>query len=407
MKWSSVFALILVFVSSMSCTHQAPVQAKQDSGPVKIHTARVVLKQIQRTVESVGSLFPFEEVVISSEIEGRVEQVGVDLGDRVAQGQVLVRVSDEEQRYLLAQNEAQLRQALERLGLKDENERIKDIKLTPEVRRATADLYDAEQRYNRTRELVTQGIGSRQDLDQAQSHYQALQAQYETTMNTVRNLIQEVQRYRGAVDLQRKKLRDTTIRAPFAAQVKERVVNVGQYVRPNTPVFTLVKIDPIRLRIEVPERMAPWIKNGLKTSVSMEAFPERIFEGKVWRIAPTVEQSKRTFIVEALIANPKGELKPGSYAKATVKTEKFDTVTLVPAKALNYVFGANKVYVVQQGKIDAREVVVGDRLGTNVEIAKGVEDGEEVAISQLSRLDTGTRVQVVSDSEEKAKTKAD
>ena len=316
-------------------------------------------------------------------------------------------VSDEEQRYLLAQNEAQLRQALERLGLKDENERVKDIKQTPELRRATADLFEAEQRFNRTRELVTQGIGSRQDLEQAQSHYQASQAQYETTMNMVRNLIQDVQRYRGAVDLQRKKLRDTTIRAPFAAQVKERVVNVGQYVRPNTPVFTLVKIDPIRLRIEVPERMAPWIRIGLKTSVSMEAFPERTFEGKVWRIAPTVEQSKRTFIVEALIANPKGELKPGSYAKATVKTDKFDTVKLVPAKALNYVFGANKVYVVQQGKIDAREVVVGDRLGGNVEISKGVEDGEEVATTQLTRLDTGTRVQVVSDSEEKVRSKAD
>ncbi|MDQ6701212.1 MAG: efflux RND transporter periplasmic adaptor subunit [Acidobacteriota bacterium] len=407
MNSSAVFVLVPVFVCSMGCTHQAPVQAKQDSGPIRIQAVPVVLKQIQRTVESVGSLFPFEEVVISSEIEGRVEQVGVDLGDRVAQGQVLVRVSDEEQRYLLAQNEAQLRQALERLGLKDENERVKDIKLTPEVRRATADLYDAEQRFNRTRELVTQGIGSRQDLDQAQSHFQALQAQYETTMNTVRNLIQEVQRYRGAVDLQRKKLRDTTIRAPFAAQVKERVVNVGQYVRPNTPVFTLVKIDPIRLRIEVPERMAPWIRNGLRTSVSMEAFPERVFEGKVWRIAPTVEQSKRTFIVEALIANPKGELKPGSYAKATVKTEKFDTVKLVPAKALNYVFGANKVYVVQQGKIDAREVVLGDRLGTNVEISKGVEDGELVATSQLTRLDTGTRVQVVSESEDKVRSKAD
>ena len=230
--------------------------------------------------------------------------VNADLGDRVANGQVLVRVSDEEQRYLLAQNEAQLRQALERLGLKNEQDRVRDLKETPDVRRAQADLFDAEQRYRRVRNLVEQQIGSRQDLDQAQARYQAAQAAYDTTLNQTRNLVQEVERTRAVVDLQRKKLRDTSIRAPFAAFVKERTVNVGQYVRVNTPVFTLVKTDPIRLRIEAPERMAPWIKVGQFADVSLEAFPGRAFKGRIWRISPTVEQAKRTFIVEALIDNP-------------------------------------------------------------------------------------------------------
>ena len=298
------------------CNRQAPVQAKQDSGPVRVRTAQVVTRDLKRDVESVGSLFPYEEVVISSEIEGPVEAVNADLGDRVTQNQVLVRVSDEEQRYLLAQNEAQLRQALERLGLKDEKDRVRDIKETPDVRRAQADLFDAEQRYKRVRNLVEQQIGSRQDLDQAQARYQSAQAAYDTTLNQTRNLIQDVERSKAIVDLQRKKLRDTSIRAPFTADVKERQVNVGQYVRVNTPVFTLVKTDPIRLRIEVPERMAPWIKVGQMADVSLEAFPDRMFRGKIWRISPTVEQTKRTFIVEALIDNPIGELKPGSYAKA-------------------------------------------------------------------------------------------
>ena len=124
-------------------------------------------------MESVGSLFPYEEVIISSEIEGPVEEVKADLGDRVTPSQVLVRISDEEQRYLLAQNEAQLRQALERLGLKNEKDRVKDIKETPDVRRAQADLFDAEQRYKRVRNLVEQQIGSRQDLDQALARYQS------------------------------------------------------------------------------------------------------------------------------------------------------------------------------------------------------------------------------------------
>jgi len=390
-----------------ACNRQPTVQAKPDSGPIKVRVAAVVTKQLQRDVEAVGSLFPYEEVIISSEIDGRVEQVKADLGDRVTQGEILVQVSDEEQRYLLAQHEAQLRQSLERLGLKNENDKVKDIKETPEVRRAQADLFEAEQHYKRMRRLVEQSIGSRQDLDQAQARYQALLAAYDTTLNQTRNLIQEVERTRAMVDLQRKKLRDTTIRAPFVAFVKERQVNAGQYVRANTPVFTLVKTDPIRLRIEVPERMAPWLKVGQLADVSLEAFPRRKFQGKIWRISPTVEQSKRTFVVEALISNPAGDLKPGSYAKARVRTDKFDRITLAPARAVYYVFGANKIYVVRNGIIDAREVKLGDRFGPDVEIAEGASAGEQVATTQLARLDTGVKVESLPDTAEGAAKKAD
>ncbi len=151
----------------------APAAKKEDGGPVPVRVARVETRQIQREVESVGSLFPFEEVTISSEIDGRVAEVTADLGDRVVQNQVLVRISEEEERFKLAGDEAQLRQALEKLGLRNENDRIEDINQASEVRRARADLFDAEQRYKRVRDLVDQGIGSRQDLDEAQARYQA------------------------------------------------------------------------------------------------------------------------------------------------------------------------------------------------------------------------------------------
>jgi membrane fusion protein (multidrug efflux system) len=186
--------------------------------------------------------------------------------------------------------------------------------------------------------------------------------------------------------------------------VKERQVNVGQYVKSNTPVFTMVKIDPVRLRIEVPERMAPWIKVGQNAEVTLEAFQNRMFNGKIWRISPTVEQSKRTFVVEALIANPEGELKPGSYAKARVRTDKFDRITLIPARAVNFVFGANKVYVVRDGAIEAREVKLGDRVEADVEITEGVAVGETVATTQLARLETGVKVVADASAESAAKT---
>lgn len=348
-----------------------------------------------RTVESVGTLFPFEEAIISSEVDGPVVEVKADLGDSVAKGSVLVRISDEEQRYLVAQQEAQLRQSLERLGLKEEKDRVKDIRETPDVRRARADLFEAEQRFKRTRELVDQGIGPKSDLDAAQARFQSLQASYDATLNQTRNLIQEVERFKASLDLQRKRLRDTNVLAPYDAFVKERQVTVGQFVRANTPLFTLVKIDPIRLRIEIPERMAPWVKIGQKAEVTVEAFGDRQFDAKIWRVSPTVDQNKRTFIVEALIANGQRELKPGSYAKARIATDKSEAIRLVPVRALNYVLGTNKAYVIKpDNTIDVRDVKIGDRFPEEVEILEGVEDGERVAMGPLNRLDSGSAVRV-------------
>lgn len=360
-----------------------------------VRVAKVRSRTILRAVESVGTLFPYEEAIISAEVDGPLQQVMADLGDSVAQGQVLARISDEEQKYLVAQQEAQLRQSLERLGLKDEKDRVQDIRETPDVRRARADLFDAETRYKRVRELVDQGIGPKSDLDQAQARFQSAQAAYDQTLNQTRNLIQEVERFKASLELQRKKLRDTTVRAPFAAFVKERQATAGQFVRANTPLFTLVKIDPIRLRIEVPERMAPWVKLGQTVEVQVEAFADRKFEGKVWRISPTVDQTKRTFVVEALIANRGNELKPGSYARARIATDKSEEIRIIPARALQYVLGSNKAYVVKDDMtIDVREVKIGDRYPNEVEVLEGLNDGETVALTALARLDNGTRVRI-------------
>lgn len=395
MRYSLHLLLFSLLFSILSCAKKtAEAPKKESTGPVPVRAAIVRPKNVQRIVDSVGTFYPYDEVLVSAEIEGKVDQVKVDLGDAVAEGQVLVHVSDEEQRYLLAQNEAQLRMSLEKLGLKDEKDRIADIRETPDVRRAAADLTEARQRYTRITNLVNQGIGAKIELDQATARFQAAQAAYDATVNQTRNIIQEVERFKAQLDLQRKKLRDTTVRAPFAAFVKDRQVAIGQYVRPNAPLLTLVKTDPIRLRLEVPERMAPWIKNGQTAEVSVEAFTDRKFSGKIWRIAPTVDQTKRTFVVEVLITNPRGELKPGSYARARVPTDKNERIMVVPARAVNYVLGSNKAYVINQEVIEAREVKVGDRFDGALEILEGLQEGEQVATGPLARLDTGIQVKV-------------
>ena len=135
------------------------------SGPVTVRTVAAKGRDIQRIVESVGTFYPMEEAIISAEVDGRAEEVKKDLGDLVEAGEILVRINDEEQRYQVAQSEAQLRQSLERLGLKDEKQRLTDPREAPDVRRAQAELYEAEQRLKRIRSLVDQNIGAKSELD--------------------------------------------------------------------------------------------------------------------------------------------------------------------------------------------------------------------------------------------------
>ena len=393
MKFSSIILAVILLPLLASCSKEKKaVEVTKEVGPIRVSTATAKERVVKRTVESVGTLFPLDETIVSAEIDGRVDKVEVDLGDLVKKGQLMVHISDEEQRYILAQNEAQLRSSLERLGLSKEGDRVKDVKLTPDVRKAEADVFEAEQRFKRTRELRDQGIGAQAELDQAQARYNSAQAAYDSTINQTRNLIQEVERFKAVVDLQRKKLRDTSVYAPFEGSLKERQVTVGQYVRANTPLMTLVKSDPLRLRLDVPERMAPWVKIGQIASVEVEAFEGQRFPGKIWRVSPTVDSSKRTFVAEALIDNPAMRLKPGSYAKARIPTDKSETIILLPTKAVQYVLGSNKAYVIKDGVIDAREVKIGERFETEVEILGGVLAGEIVATSNLVRLDTGSKV---------------
>lgn len=383
-------AAIVTFVCG--CEKKAAAPVKKDSGPVAVRLQPVETKIISRVVDSVGTFFPFDETVISAEVDGKVLKVNFDLGDTVKKGQTLVQLSDEEQRYLLDQDQAQLRSSMERLGLKSPEDRVQDINQTSEVRAALADLADAETRYKRVKGLLDQGLAPQADADAALARFRSTQAAYDQAVKQIRNLIQETERFKATVALQQKRLRDTAVLAPFDALVKERTVTPGQFLRANSPLLTLVRIDPIRLRIEIPERMAPWVKTGQLVDISVEAFAGRKFSGRIARIAPTVDQSKRTFIVEALIPNGNGDLKPGSYARARVPTDMREEVRVVPARAINYVFGSNKAYVVKNNVVEARDVKLGDRFEQQVEVLEGLAEGDVIALTRLNQLDTGVKV---------------
>jgi RND family efflux transporter MFP subunit len=348
--------------------------------PVKVRVVPVAARTFQRNVEAVGSLFPFEEVTVSAEVEGRIDRVYVDVGDKVALGRPLVQIIPMELGLALDQEQAALKQIETRLAPPEGQASLKDPREAAEVRRAEADRLDAEQKYQRAKELWDQGLVSRGAFDEAEAHYNAVRAAYDMALQNVRTLQAQAAQRSASVALAQKKLGDTVIRAPFTGQVKERMVSPGQYVKVQTPAMVLVDNDPLRVRLKVPERMAGWVAMGQPVTVQVEAYPERTFAGEIWRINPAVDPQSRAFEVEALLKNQDGALKPGFFARASIASSHKDETLVVPKDALRYLYGVYKVYAVEKGALKETEVKLGAREGNEVEVVDGVKQGESVAV---------------------------
>ena len=384
---------------SVSCSRSSAgktIDGSNAARPVAARALTIALKPIRRNIESVGSLFAYEEVTVSSEVEGRVERVLVDVGDRVTAGQPIVKVAPAELELSLAQQRAALRQARARLGINGDNDDLQDVRAAAEVKRAAADLADAEQKYRRAKTLYEQGLLPRQNFDEAESRYNVARAAYDLAMQSVENMRGQLAGSRASTQLAQKKLNDSTIRAPFAGQIKERSVTQGQYLKVQTPVMVIVNIDPLRVRLKVPEKLAAWVHNGQEVTVAVEAYADRTFKGKVTRINPSVDQQTRSFEVEALIENHDNTLKPGFFVKATIPSSSVANALFVPQEALLYVYGVYKVFVIEGSMLKEKEVKLGERAGDEVEITDGLREGERIALpTKGQELRDGATVEVV------------
>ncbi len=347
---------------------------------VKAHVVPVVSRKVQRNVESVGSLFPFEEVTVSSEVDGRVDGVYVDVGDRVSRGQSLVRILPVELSLTLDEQRAALRQIEARLAPSGGGGERGSPGDAAEVKKAEADRTDAEQKFQRAKELFAEGLIARGAFDEADARNSVARAAYDMAVQNIRNLEAQAAQRTASVALADKKLRDTIIRAPFAGHVKQRMVSPGQYVKVQTPVMVVVDNDPVRVRLKVPEKMAGWVTVDQPVQVRVEAYPDRVFLGKISRVNPSVEANTRSFEVEALLANADGRLKPGFFARASIVSSHVDSALLVPREALRYLYGAYKVYAVVDTRLRETEVKLGAQEGDEAEIVEGLKDGVRVAV---------------------------
>jgi RND family efflux transporter MFP subunit len=359
---------------------------------ILVESADVQRISLQRTVDLTGTLVSPDQAHVSSEVAGVVRQVDVQLGQAVQQGQVLVRLEPRELQLALDRAESSLKQTEAQLGIAADGGSPPPDDQVAAVRSALASRDDARAQNTRAEELASRGLVATVDLETTRTRLKVAEAAYQAAIESVRSLKASLEDRRASYQLAQKKLSDALIKAPVAGSVSERLVQAGEFIRENTPVVTLVQMNPLKLITAVQERYAGAIHPGMPVQFGVESFPGEVFRGQIVSISPSVDQQTRTFPVEAELPNPDYRLKPGFFAKGIILTRMDDGVLAVPEAAVSTLAGVSTVYIIDGGKVTPQQITTGVRHDGLVEITDGLKGQERLATSNLNQLAAGVPV---------------
>ena len=358
--------------------------------PVSVAAVAATEQPITRFIRATGSLMAEEQAEVAAEVAGRVVETPIERGTAVGNGGTLIRLLASEAEAQAKEAEANAAQIEARLGITGGS--ALDVNAVPEVQNAKASFELAQSEFNRIRSLLDQRVVSQSEFDQRRTQMEAMRQQYESAKNGAAQQYQALQAARARVSLAHKALADTTVRAPFSGLVAERFVSVGDYVTKGMKVAVVVRVNPLRVQLTVPEQFVSVMKAGAAVTFQVDAFTGREFTGTVRYISPALEASRRALTVEAAVPNAANELKPGLFATARIEQPTKSNSILVPAEAVQTSAGTSRVYVVSGDHVEERIVTTGQPLGDLVEITKGLKAGERVATKNVAQLTDGTKV---------------
>lgn len=393
-----------------------------ESAVVAVTTATAVAREVPSYVQATGSLVAEETSDVASQTSGQIIATPVSVGAFVRQGDVVARLNDRDARLRLQQAQAGVQQAI--AGVRQAEARLGlsaggnfDASTIPEVRTASSNLEQAqaelrlaEANERRYRELVESGDVAvavydqyRTARDTARARVNSARQQLEAAANAARQSNQaivsaqaQVESARSAVAIAQKAVADTTIRAPYAGYVSNRPTAVGEYVTPSSNIITLLRTNPLKLQLQVPEAEVPFISQGMGVSLEVEAHRDRKFAGRVVAVNPAVDPVSRAATVEAEVENSNNALRSGMFVTARITREGGNRAVYVPRAAVlsDPNTKSFRVFVIQNDVAKLRVVQLGSEEGDWFQILSGVNADELLATSNLQQLYEGARVRV-------------
>jgi RND family efflux transporter MFP subunit len=360
------------------------------ASPRVVRVAMAEMRAMERTVTVTGVLLADEDATLSVKMGGRLRTLAVDIGSVVKRGDVIAQVEPRDYELRLQQAAAALAQARATVGLSLEGaDDTFEPEKTSAVKEALAVLREATRNRDRVLKLSEQGVLSKSEFDTVEAAYTVALNRNETAREEARTRQAVLAQRRAEFDLAKQQLTDTSLRSPFDGAIQSRLANVGEFLPAGSPVVKLVKIDPLRLRLDVPERDATAVRVNQSVRLAVEGDTNH-YSGTLTRVSPAIDEQTRMLVVEADVRND-GSLRPGLFARAQIITRDNEQGLAVPASAMILFAGLEKLIVVQDGKAQERVVSTGRRGVDWVEILGGIKAGERVVLNP-GNLRTGDAV---------------
>ncbi|HEV8242120.1 MAG TPA: efflux RND transporter periplasmic adaptor subunit [Thermoanaerobaculia bacterium] len=378
--FASIAVLAPLVAGCGSDTESRAQERKAGDQPRMVEVVPAERSALPDVVAVSGTLAAQDTVVLGTKVAGRLVALPVDLGSVVRQGQVLARLAPTDFELRVRQADAALEQAKARLGLRAGEGDAVDRDSTAVVKQAKALLTEATANRARAQALFDQQLLPKADLDAANAAYEVAEGRFQEARDEALNRQGVLAQRRSELDLARQQLADSVIVAPFSGAVAQRHATAGQFVAAGEPVVTLVRTNPLRLQLAVPERAAGRVRIGQQVRVIVEGDP-RSYGGRVARVSPAIDQSDRTLKVEADVPNADGALRAGSFVNAEIVTAADRPVVLVPASSIVAFAGIEKVLTVEAGKTAEVRVRSGRKTGDRVEVVEGLNGGEFVVLT--------------------------
>jgi RND family efflux transporter MFP subunit len=393
-------ACLLLPIALGACKRPAGAEKTEATAAVEasavpaVRFTKVIEVSLPSTLEASGTLAADESSEVAAPGPGIVLAVEVDVGSKVKKGDVLVRLDGRDASLRLAQANAARAQSAARLGMTKGD--AFDPKKMAEVRAAKEAMDLAVSDAERTKSLFESGGVPQAQWDAARTRAEQARAQYDAAINGAQQAWAGLTAADAQANLAQKAVSDTLIRAPFDGAVAERRISAGEYAQVGKVVVVLVQQDPLRLRLEIPEADAGQVAEGRDVSLSVAAFPGRVFRGKIVRIGASIKTQTRSLPLEAEVPNADGALKPGTFARAQISLGGSERRALVvPRAAVGTTGSASRVFVRAGARVIERIVNIGREVDGNVEIRGTFAASDEVAVTEIDKLSDGAEIKLV------------
>jgi HlyD family secretion protein len=396
------------------------------SPPKPISVAEVKLENAgtgagDTVLSASGYVVAHHKIAVGAKVMGRVAWIGVEKGDKVGQGQVLVRLEDSEFRAQSNQARANLAAAQARLDQVRTGSRPQEkLKDKAGVLQAQATLRNAEAEYDRTEKLVRAGVSSKAELDRAVAQRDTARALLDAARQSssmtdmgpraeeIRAVEAQVRQMKAALDYAETQLAATEIKAPISGTVLQRIVERGEMVSPSafgesgarTSVVALADLDDLQIELDISQTDFARLKLGQRAEIVPEAYPNLKYTGTISEIAPEANRAKATVQVKVKVDNPDEQLRPEMNARVNFLGDEGPAQrtssprVLVPKAAVRRSDGSAFVFVVKGNRVEQRSIRLGEEAGDFYFVLEGLSGGESTATTGAEKLRDGDRVKI-------------